>query len=295
MVEPHRFEVGEKYENMKGVFEVIAIRKDSMDIRWEDGEEISTSIALQQRILERMQHENEMEEAQVTQQAKPAKPAAAGGTKLFSGLDDGDFGHGVSKTPWRGRGQLGGAVTRRIAAQPFHFLSWAVTGKSEIHWLDRERQKQADLALQAKFYAQVDKDGLCCGVHLPKPDPALSHLSDWNALTTWLAQPQNDAWLRQQTLSGGLVIRDRTLKGFAGTLEPRPDHWAHCGSGAADGVAVSLSAFLAAADAVSMDLRIEKRIDKATVIQQGPAIAATIAALFENLMPLYAAAATRDI
>ena len=57
-----QFEVGGKYENMKGVFEVIAIRRDSMDIRWESGEEISTPIELQQRIIEIMQHEKEMEE-----------------------------------------------------------------------------------------------------------------------------------------------------------------------------------------------------------------------------------------
>ena len=73
MMDEIRFEVGGKYENMKGVFEVIAMRRDSMDIRWESGEEISTPIELQQRILERMQHEKEMEEAKALQKAKKAK------------------------------------------------------------------------------------------------------------------------------------------------------------------------------------------------------------------------------
>ena len=70
MNEAIRFVVGEKYENMKGTFEVIAIHRDQMDIRWENGEEISTPIALQQRIIERMQHEKEMEAEQEAQQKK---------------------------------------------------------------------------------------------------------------------------------------------------------------------------------------------------------------------------------
>jgi len=108
MTDQIRFEVGEKYENMKGVFEVIAIRRDSMDIRWEDGEEISTPIDLQQRIIERMQHEKEMAEALVLQKLKKAKAAASKSGKQFAGLEDTDFSNSVSKTVWRGRGQLGG-------------------------------------------------------------------------------------------------------------------------------------------------------------------------------------------
>jgi len=52
------FEVGEKYENMKGVYEVLSIDKDVMQIRWGDGEEIKTSVSLQQRIIARMNKEN---------------------------------------------------------------------------------------------------------------------------------------------------------------------------------------------------------------------------------------------
>ena len=86
-----QFEVGGKYENMKGVFEVIAIHRDSMDIRWENGEEITTPIELQQRIIERMEHEKEMEEAKAKQKAKKAKAASSKAGKQFSGLEESDF------------------------------------------------------------------------------------------------------------------------------------------------------------------------------------------------------------
>ena len=35
-----QFEVGQKYENMKGVYEVLSIEGNAMRIRWESGEEI---------------------------------------------------------------------------------------------------------------------------------------------------------------------------------------------------------------------------------------------------------------
>jgi hypothetical protein len=57
------FEVGSKYENMKGVYEVISIHKDSMMIRWDDGSEIATSADLQKRIIERMAYESKMEQS----------------------------------------------------------------------------------------------------------------------------------------------------------------------------------------------------------------------------------------
>jgi hypothetical protein len=52
-----KFEVGEKYENMKGVYEVLSIEGNSMHIRWESGEEIMTTVSLQRQIIMRMTQE----------------------------------------------------------------------------------------------------------------------------------------------------------------------------------------------------------------------------------------------
>ena len=123
MTEEIKFEIGEKYENMKGAYEVLAIRRDSMDIRWEDGEEVSTSIELQKRIIERMQFEKELEITQAAQNIKKAKASTSKGGKHFAGLEDSDFSNTVSKTSWRGRGQLGGAVALRLKNKQFKFNS----------------------------------------------------------------------------------------------------------------------------------------------------------------------------
>jgi hypothetical protein len=52
-----QFEVGEKYENMKGVYEVLSLEGNAMRIRWESGEEIMTTVSLQRQIIMRMTQE----------------------------------------------------------------------------------------------------------------------------------------------------------------------------------------------------------------------------------------------
>ena len=59
MAEDFKFEVGATYENMKGPYEVISIRRNEMVIRWENGNEIETTVDLQKRIIERMAFEEE--------------------------------------------------------------------------------------------------------------------------------------------------------------------------------------------------------------------------------------------
>jgi hypothetical protein len=284
-----QFEVGGKYENMKGIFEVVAIHRDSMDIRWENGEEITTPIELQQRIIERMEHEKEMEEAKAKQKAKKAKAASSKAGKQFSGLEESDFGSTVSKTSWRGRGQLGGAVAQRFKTKQFKFNSWAVLRKPEVNWLDVKRQKQKDLPLQAKFFARVDKNRLCYGVHIPAPDPYASDKSDWQTLLTWLDRDENDAWLKKQCVSHGIYLADLGGQAFGGRLENREEQWFHAGP---DKPVASLSSFLSdAGKSGALDLRIEKEVEKTAAVEKKQAIAADMASFFDALMPLYAAIA----
>lgn len=71
------FVVDEEYENEKGVFTVVAIKRDEMVIRWADGEEIRTDINLQRRIQERRQWEAAMQEKKAdTKKKAPQKTKA---------------------------------------------------------------------------------------------------------------------------------------------------------------------------------------------------------------------------
>jgi hypothetical protein len=64
------FEVGATYENMKGVYEVISIEKNSMVIRWNDGSQVVTTVDLQKRIIDRMAYERELRQQQEKTQKK---------------------------------------------------------------------------------------------------------------------------------------------------------------------------------------------------------------------------------
>ena len=285
-----KFEVGEKYENMKGVFEVISKGKDSMDIRWEDGEEISTPIVLQLRIIDRMRREKEIKAEEAAQKTKKAKGSASGGTKEFDGLEEHDFSNMVSKTTWRGRGQLGGAVSRLLKSKQFDFNSWVVLRKPEVHWLDAARQKQKDLLFQVKFYVAVDENTLCFGFHIPAADPSASGSNDRHVLLKWLDRPENDAWLLKQCASQDLCLLDRGLKGFTGTLKSDAHQWVYR-SEQDEAPEKSLSSFFTRINnSDKTDLLIEKRMTKGDAMEKEQGIAEDIAGLFNSLMPLYAAA-----
>lgn len=79
MPENFKFEIGSTYENMKGEFEVISIHKNSMVIRWGNGSEVTTTIDLQTRILERMAFEKAVMEQK--NNSKPKKKSVKGKKK----------------------------------------------------------------------------------------------------------------------------------------------------------------------------------------------------------------------
>jgi hypothetical protein len=81
MADDFNFEVGAFYENMKGSYEVISIRKNEMVIRWDNGKEIETTVELQKRIIERMAHENESEQRELEKKALGGKGNKGGQKK----------------------------------------------------------------------------------------------------------------------------------------------------------------------------------------------------------------------
>ncbi|MDD5093450.1 MAG: hypothetical protein PHV74_03600 [Dehalococcoidia bacterium] len=69
------FEIGEQYENRKGKYEVLEIEGDDMRIRWDDGDEISTSVTMQSHILNQIREH--LERLALNKTPPPVKKAAA--------------------------------------------------------------------------------------------------------------------------------------------------------------------------------------------------------------------------
>jgi hypothetical protein len=86
MEEDFKFEVGGKYKNMKGPYEVISIHRDSMVIRWTSGTELATTVDLQKKIIERMAFEKRLLQENLKKLEKAKKPKRK--TKAASEKED---------------------------------------------------------------------------------------------------------------------------------------------------------------------------------------------------------------
>ena len=75
-----KFEVGGKYKNRKGVFEVMSMTAKKLVIKWDSGESIETTIEEQTRFIRNMELERRtkiaLEEKNKKKKAPPRKKKA---------------------------------------------------------------------------------------------------------------------------------------------------------------------------------------------------------------------------
>ena len=95
------FVKGCHYENMKGAYEVLSVDGNTMRIRWESGEECVTDVALQEKILDRIEREVLVKKARLT--SRDEEEAEARLAPQSRGLSAADFCRDLSKTTWRSR------------------------------------------------------------------------------------------------------------------------------------------------------------------------------------------------
>ncbi len=287
-----QFKVGQKYRNMKGVYEVVTIKGNSMRIRWENGEEITSTLDLQQRIIERMEHELELKEAAKRPKPSGSRPASASYGKGFKGLDESDFKGNVAGTNWRSREKLGGAVTRRLSAEGMEFNSWPVYRLPVIHWCDMRHHERAEPRFLAKFIAQLDEERIRFGFCVERSDQAGDPIEDWTAFMTWLREPDSEVWLLDACFENGLIITD--VEGTVpGTIRPDDDGWRLGDDEEGKGELLeSLAEYLDALPAEGwVHLQILKSLEKEDALDLEISLAEEIATLFGKLMPLYIASA----
>jgi hypothetical protein len=258
-LEEIKFEVDEQYENEKGVFTVLSIKKNDMVIRWESGEELQTTVELQTTIQARRQWEDLQEKIKAEEAKRPPKSTKAGGN--FIGLQAGDFKTSAARTNWRGRAQLGGAVTLKIAEPAFKFNSWAFSTKSELHWQDVSKRKQDTDGKAARFFVRLDTAGLSCGFLAYRGEDQEGRTSDWQRLSDWMAVEKNKALVQSLVEAHHL-----SMVGAGGSpcdeMDPSDTYF-----------------------------EISLRMEKDGAIGKAKGIAGEFAKLFMAMMPLYKAAA----
>jgi hypothetical protein len=122
------FKIGQEHENMKGAYKVLAVNRDTICICWESGEEVTTTAALQNRIIERMDRERALMRAKKSEKRK--RPKLPELVRKFEGLKEDDFTEDVAGATWRYYDGLGGAVAVRLNSDRFDITSWPRYGLS---------------------------------------------------------------------------------------------------------------------------------------------------------------------
>ncbi len=294
------FQIGEKYINEKGVFEVLAIDGEEMTIQWENGERATTPLELQTRIQDRIAWERRQEMLQKEKKKSSKKPTriyrpSTVFGRNFSGLIESDFSTDVTGTHWRSREQLGGAVTARLPSDHFRFNSWSIYRRPEIHWADTRHRIQERASFQAKFFVRLGEGSMIYGFYIERPKKEDGKSEDWEAFIQWLRNDENDQWLNRLSDSEQLTVFDLFELSFSEKLKPSNGMWKAVGEKDTETVA-KLSEYL---DALPhdhwFDLVIAKTVSKADAIQRGVEIANDISALFAALTPLYEVAASHNI
>ncbi|MFO8084385.1 MAG: hypothetical protein R6U27_08710 [Desulfobacterales bacterium] len=282
------FEVGGKYENMKGTYEVLSINDETMQIRWESGEEAVTEIDFQRRIIERMEFEqNQLEK----KKAKKAKKVTAGGRIKFEGLKESDFSKKVSGTIWRRRSCLGGSVKIFSESDRFDIKSWSIARKPMIQWADVQHRNPDIFNYQGKFFVCLGEKKLYCGYCIEHSKKIEDNVGDWNRFVNWLMAESNEQHLKEMAFDRNLAVYNLNKDGeIVWKIHSTEKKWKLNKKGQ-EKVLDSLPEFLKKFSESSrrVDLQIAKSMDKEEVIGKGPDIADDISVVFESLFPLYEA------
>lgn len=287
-LEKIEFEVDGRYENEKGPFTVLAMSRDEMVIRWESGEEITTSVTLQTRIAERRQWEKMKREAEALAAKKSSKSGSARKKAEFAGFAFTDFKASAARTTWRSRNRLGEAVTKKIDTSRLNLNSWAFGHKPEMHVQDVKHHGRAQPDYQARFFVRVDPQALHYGFRVARPAGADAGTNDWDACCDWLEQPENEHLVHTIAVEDKLTARNISASS-SDQLVASDNGWKPETGGKRSGEE-ALAAYLGGvSESESVDLELAATIDKSDAVADGVEIADTIAHLFTRLMPLYKA------
>ena len=282
------FMIGQEHENMKGVYKVLSIDKDDMCICWEDGEEATTTVTLQSRIINRMHQELALIRGKKGKKSKQTHLKEY--VSKFEGLKEDDFTKDVAGATWRNYNSLGGAVAVRINSDEFEIESWPSYGLSAINWADLNHRLHNDFRPQSKFFAQLDENCLYFGLDIEWSNQAIEAQDDLNPFIAWLRDDKNDSWFNKVVSDYDCSIYGINKESsFTGTIMSGGGKWSLFNEGREQDIE-SLADFLDdLTDSTRVDLQIAKIIEKDEVVSRGVQIADDIARMFEMLMPLYEA------
>jgi hypothetical protein len=311
----HPFEVGKNYRNRNSEYTVVALDGDKMTIRYTNGSTLATSAAIQSRIWENIQFEEQAlreeekqrlaQEARLAARKRATRPAApAEGTAKprgrFAGFQESDFQPKARGIAWSSRVAFGKIMANELNRRTGEtFGKWLVPLQPELH-IARPEQYDPEVGNRnAAFFVAISEQGVTCGFRVGKPDGRAEPAWPW---TTVLASLVTDKQLRT-TVESVMKARDLSLDVYA--MEVSYGQVAHItlsGTGfllerETDQQVISremdwdeLVGYLQEVGAEArVDLYLRNSLSNVEAVNAGAVISRDMVATFVALMPLYEA------
>ena len=163
------FEVGGKYRNRKGEYEVISMKDLDMVIRYADGTLLDTPIVDQARICRNMQLEEARKQVKKTLSLQTPRKKKVPVNSISIGLVEDDFKKAVAGTCWRRRTDLAGSIAQRISDVSSRlFQSYAIYRRAMVHIAEPRFYNSKPKQHLAKFVFELNPDSARYGFYIER-------------------------------------------------------------------------------------------------------------------------------
>ncbi len=193
----HPFQVGGRYRNRQGEYEIVSLDGSKMVIRYSNGSVLKTSVELQARIWQNIQAEESMR-PRVEKAGSLSRRRRQGGQRglEFQGLQDHDFQKGMAGTSWRARSSLGGLLAQRMSDTTRHFFqSYAIYRRAEVHVAQPTYYDTETKWRQAKFVFALNPKSAWYGFYIEKNEGPMDDTWHW---PNFLGALESEPKLRQE-------------------------------------------------------------------------------------------------
>ena len=304
----HPFEVGKTYRNRAGEYVVQEIVGDRMSIRYTDGRNLETSVRIQARIWENIQFEKQMamaeerkrqamEERRLARQRK-ARARKERAKPTFNGFEESDFEEKTRGLAWRTRKELGRVLAYELTQRSTgSFDHRIVPRRSKIHVMRKEHYDREATETNAALFVDVSPEGASYGFRVGKPAGKAKAKLPWSLLMKALATEEElrtalHAMLDKQDLQLDIYAMDVSY-GLVGRITAQAEGflWQH--DDAEQEVSRTMSGeelaeyLQSVAPKQRCDLFARKQISPEKALKAGPGVASEMAAVLEELVPLY--------
>jgi hypothetical protein len=304
----HPFEEGKTYRNRVGEYVVQSLDGDRMTIRYVGGKTLETRAAIQARIWENIQFEEQAQreeerrklaqEARLEARKRSARAKKQKAMPKFEGFQESDFEAKKRGIAWSSREELGRAVAHELNQRTGGaFAQWIVPRQSRVHIARKAQYDRDRRDTNATFAVTVSDQGLTYGFYVGKPDGRVSAKWPWSNLLKALDDDDKlrravRAAIKSYDLILDVYAEDRSY-GRVGqiTAETRGFLWQHETEEQAETKRMTWNDLLEYLQTVAPERRsgiyLQRHIPADAALDQGTAVAEEISDVFESLLPVY--------